>query len=74
MKKLKLNQMANEKLLDQEMKLVNGGTVCGRYATDGSGRGCSCGCYYADRGGSSTDDNCNANFNGGAHGLDSRPQ
>lgn len=60
MKKIKLNQLANEKLQDQEMKLVNGGYVM---KDD-----CGCGCYYYDSGGSGTTDNLNANY---ATGLQS---
>jgi len=71
MKKLKLNNLANEKLLDQEMKLAKGGLVCGKFLGD---RGCGCGCYYANSGGSGTYANCDANFSGGSNGLTSPNQ
>jgi natural product precursor len=61
MKKIKLNQLALEKLQNQEMKMLNGGysLVC-----HDDGLCCGCGCYYANSGGSSATDNQNANSAG----------
>ena len=49
MKKLKLNVLSEGNLSKLEMNQVKGGTCCG------------CSCYYAGSGGSSTNDNGNAN-------------
>ena len=50
---LKLHQMASEILSNREMKEIRGG-----YGD------CYCGCRYAGSGGSSTEANCQANFEG----------
>ena len=55
---LKLHQMASENLSNREMKEIRGGEAVS----------CYCGCRYAGSGGSSTNDNCNANYRGGASG------
>lgn len=47
---LKLSEMAAENLSDREMKEIKGGRSCG------------CSCYWAGGGGSSTNDNCVANY------------
>jgi natural product precursor len=52
MKKLKLNVLASESLSKIEMNQVKGGNSC------------TCGCQYADKGGSSIEANCNANYSG----------
>jgi natural product precursor len=50
MKSLKVNRIEKENLSEKEMNQVRGGNTCG------------CGCLYADKGGSSTYDNANANL------------
>ena len=58
MKKIKLNALAAQTLSQIEMNAVKGGD-----------KSCGCACAYAGSGGSSVDDNCNANF---AKGLSSQ--
>lgn len=48
-KKIKLNKLADNSLAQREMKGIKGGACC------------SCGCFYANQGGSSTQDNGVAN-------------
>jgi natural product precursor len=48
--KIKLNNLSAENLSNKQMKEIKGGA--------GS---CGCSCYYAQEGGSGTDDNCFAN-------------
>jgi natural product precursor len=57
-KNFKLNALAAKTLSETEMNKVRGG-----------GRSCSCGCQYANSGGSSTSNNCSANYEGGSSGL-----
>jgi len=60
MKKLKLNVLSEGNLSKLEMNQVKGGSLwC-----------CECGCKYASSGGSSTSDNCNANYGGGKSSVD----
>ncbi len=57
MKKMKLNQLNSFSLSEMEMGQVKGGqTVKGN---------CACACRYAQKGGSSTSGNGNANNSGG---------
>lgn len=54
MKTVKINEMSKQRLSKKEMSLISGG--------DGNGVViCSCGCQYADSGGSSINANCAAN-------------
>lgn len=53
MKKLKLNVLSESNLSKLEMNQVKGGFTCG------------CACAYANSGGSSIDDNCDANHASG---------
>lgn len=62
MKKIKLNQLADEKLVEQEMNLVCGGTEAFNDL-------CQCSCRYADSGGSSLNSNGAANSAHGWHSL-----
>lgn len=50
-KRIKLNALSAEGLRQKEMNAIVGGT-----------RICSCSCYYANSGGSSSSDNKNANY------------
>lgn len=50
--KLRLNQLSEIKLQDREMNELRGGEWC-----------CSCSCYWAGNGGSSSNDNSKANYN-----------
>lgn len=54
--KIKLNNLSKNSLDNREMKELKGG------------RSCSCSCYYANAGGSSTNDNRYANYNLGDGG------
>ena len=47
--KLKLNEISNDSLSTRQMRTIKGGNTC------------TCSCYWADRGGSSSYDNCFAN-------------
>ena len=51
-KRFKLNALSAEGLRQKEMNAIMGGT-----------RMCSCSCYWANQGGSSSDDNKSANYN-----------
>lgn len=59
-KRFKLNALSAEQLRQKEMNAIVGGY-----------RACSCSCYYADKGGSSSSDNKNANYNLGDQGGES---
>ena len=52
--KIKLNKLSSEKMTNRDLGMIKGG-----------GGDCSCGCRYANDGGSSTSDNGNANNAGG---------
>lgn len=56
-KRFKLNDLSTEALQQKEMNAIMGGT-----------RICSCSCYWASQGGSSSDDNKSANYNLGDSG------
>jgi natural product precursor len=49
--KLKLNVLSQANLLEREMNALKGGAHC-----------CTCSCYYANSGGSSSEDNAAANY------------
>ncbi|ATR96311.1 MULTISPECIES: TIGR04149 family rSAM-modified RiPP [Bacteroidales] len=49
LQKIKLNKLAENSLANREMKKIKGGNCC------------TCGCMYANSGGSSSTDNRNAN-------------
>lgn len=70
MKSLKINKLANCCLNESEMNKINGGYVWVHDVKQENGRTiitiCGCGCYYANQGGSTTNDNANANL---AQGL-----
>lgn len=55
MKSIKINHIESTHLSETEMAHLKGGASCG------------CSCRYADSGGSSTDDNKNANAANGWH-------
>ncbi len=57
---LKLYELTADNLSDREMKEIRGG-----------GRQCSCSCRWEGSGGSSTDDNCDANYGTGGSGIGS---
>ena len=59
-KRFKLNAISAEGLKQKEMNAIVGGT-----------RICTCSCYWADKGGSSSVDNQNANFALGDKGGES---
>jgi len=59
MKTLKMNLVESSILNEKEMSAVQGG------------RDCTCGCLYANNGGSTTDANGKANSSGGPNGLHS---
>ena len=61
LKKLKLNALSEAGLKDKEMNAMKGGYL-----------GCRCSCYWADQGGSSSDDNMGANYTkgDGAHSTE----
>ena len=72
MKSLKLNQLDSQRLAEKEMLNVTGGQGGWRYDIGPNGtytRYCTCGCAYENNGGSSTEDNKNANYSGGTSGL-----
>jgi natural product precursor len=75
MNKLKLTKLAERQLSEKQMNAVIGGSAQGGYRgiydnkLDTWSRLCGCSCAYESKGGSSTDDNKNANYNGGAKGL-----
>lgn len=54
MSKLKLTDLASQKMSDLQMNTIKGGECT-----------CGCGCLYKDSGGSSTGSNANANKSGG---------
>ena len=56
---LKLNTLVKNTMNEKEMQHIKGG------------RNCSCGCCYANNGGSSVNDNALANWGGGTNGLKS---
>lgn len=63
MKSLKLSCLEAQKLNEKEMGMLNGGTSI--VVTQ---RTCTCSCYHVDNGGSSVEENMNANYkigNGG---------
>jgi natural product precursor len=49
--KLKLNVLSENNLLEREMNVLRGGEHC-----------CTCSCYWANSGGSSSSDNSRANY------------
>ena len=51
--KLRLTQLSKAELEARQMNALKGGQLC------------SCSCYYANSGGSSSTDNSNANYKGG---------
>jgi natural product precursor len=51
--KLRLNALSEANLLEREMNALKGGTYC------------SCSCYYANTGGSSSSANRDSNYNSG---------
>ncbi|MGQ1911716.1 TIGR04149 family rSAM-modified RiPP [Marinifilum sp. RC60d5] len=58
MKTLKLSKLENSvKLSEKQMSKMHGGASC------------TCGCFYADSGGSSTNANGNANAAGGLYSV-----
>lgn len=59
--KLKLNEISKNNLTQKEMKMVKGGDPV-------VGRSCSCSCYWEGNTGSSTEDNCQANYAIGSKG------
>ena len=65
MKKLKLNQLNSFSISDMEMGQVKGGQM-----TKGN---CACACKYAQKGGSSTSGNGNANNKSGLHSPGMKP-
>lgn len=60
MKKLKINQIENQKLSEKALNNLKGG----------EGVYCSCGCKYANQGGSSVDANGAANSRSGLRSND----
>jgi natural product precursor len=56
MTSLKLNKLNSKILAEKQMNNVYGGE-----------RACGCGCCYSNNGGSSSNDNGQANFNGGKY-------
>ena len=68
MKRLKLNQLSSFSLSEMEMGQVKGGQM-----TKGN---CACACKYAQKGGSSTSGNANANNKSGLRspGMDTEPE
>ncbi|GHV34584.1 hypothetical protein FACS1894178_2370 [Bacteroidia bacterium] len=56
MKNLKLNKIAEQNLNEKQMHQIRGGAS-----------GCSCGCQYANNGGSSISNNGMANADNGLH-------
>lgn len=60
MKKIKINQIANQKLSEKALNNLKGGEAV--Y--------CSCGCKYANQGGSSVDANGAANSRSGLRSND----
>lgn len=62
MNNLKLNKLTNNQLNEKEMGFITGGEI------DGNKVHCGCGCCYENNGGSSRDDNGQANA---ARGLTS---
>ncbi|MEG2514221.1 MAG: TIGR04149 family rSAM-modified RiPP [Bacteroidaceae bacterium] len=65
MKSLKLNQIENSRLAKNEMKHIMGGRYTMIVGNCVVSYTCSCGCQYANSGGSSTDANKSANRSGG---------
>jgi len=59
MKKLKLTSLNKDVISEREMKNLKGGNYC------------ECSCYYADKGGSSRDNNGDANYGSGTSGKTS---
>lgn len=57
-KRLKLNKLSGDALAQRQMKGIKGGTLC------------QCACAYANKGGSSTQDNGTANRNEGKRSPD----
>jgi len=55
------------KLSENVMRDVNAGAYYVSVHLDG--KNCGCGCYYAATGGSSTDDNATANWDGNQYSL-----
>lgn len=58
-KRFKLNKLSGDALAQRQMKGIKGGIAL-----------CQCACAYANRGGSSTQDNGTANRNTGKHSPD----
>jgi natural product precursor len=59
--KLKLNVLSDANLLDREMNILRGGD-----------HSCTCSCYYANNGGSSSSDNSKANYNSATQNYSSQ--
>jgi natural product precursor len=59
MKNLKLNKLSARNLTDRQMDKIKGGDPCVLVRT------CTCGCQYANSGGSSVSDNCSTNSSSG---------
>ena len=55
LKRLKLSDLSDKSLKDKEMNALRGGNL----------EGCYCSCYWADYGGSSSDDNMKSNYSSG---------
>lgn len=56
--RLKLNALSEASLKDKDMNVLKGGNCC------------NCSCYWADRGGSSIEDNTNANYSNDTESKD----
>ena len=69
MKTLKINKLAENRLNEKDMNVINGGYVWGQYFDPNKKEvyTCGCGCYYQGNGGSSTSDNATANSHSGLH-------
>ena len=65
MKNLKLSNLETQKLNEREMGMLHGGTVITVIF-----QSCTCSCYYADQGGSSIEDNRDANHKNGQYSGD----
>ena len=65
MKNLKLNKLAENRLNEKEMKNLTGGYKIFETHVGTNIKSCGCGCYYANQGGSSTNDNGGKNHETG---------
>ena len=63
MEKTKLSFQENQILTEREAGAIHGGA---------EQRNCYCACYYRNVGGSTIEDNANANFYFGDHGIHSK--